>query len=86
MGARHSGSLDSAAPSAVAVVEADPAMLTTPHKRFVWARADRFTDFSFFRTLLKRRRRPARILKGRAKSRPKPASWTPWLWMKPDNE
>jgi hypothetical protein len=86
MRARHSGSLDPAAASDGTAVRRTRLMLTTPNKRFVWARAERFTDFSFFRTLLKRRRRPARILKGRAMSRPKPASWTPWLWMKPDSE
>jgi hypothetical protein len=64
-------------------------MLTTPHKRFVWARSQRFTDFSdwsFFRTMLAHRRRPAaRVAKEqqqRAGGRWKPAAWTPWLWIK----
>jgi hypothetical protein len=60
-------------------------MLTTPHKRFVWARSERFAEFTFFRTLLKQRRqhRPSRAVKDRDVSgRWKPAPWTPWLWMK----
>jgi len=66
-------------------------MLTTPHKRFVWARSERFpdfSDFSFFHTLVKRRRpRPQpseRIMDEAAVSgkRWKPAAWTPWLWVK----
>jgi hypothetical protein len=59
-------------------------MLSTPHKRFVWARSERFTDFTFFRSLLKRRRRAAaaRAVKDRADGRWKPAPWTPWLWTK----
>jgi hypothetical protein len=67
-------------------------MLTTPHKRFVYAREERFADFSefsFFRTLLKRRQPPlerrVRIMKEPAPVRDKrwkPSAWTPWLWMK----
>jgi hypothetical protein len=61
-------------------------MLSTPHKRFTWAKSERLSDFSFFRTLIKRRRRPqARVvaLKERASTGQwKPAPWTPWLWMK----
>jgi hypothetical protein len=66
-------------------------MLTTPHKRFVWAREERFPDFSefsFFHTLLKRRRPASRaatrepVRERPSKKRWKPAPWTPWLWMK----
>jgi hypothetical protein len=62
-------------------------MLSTPQKRFVWARSERFadfSDFSFFRHLLKTRREraAARIVKERPNNRWKPAPWTPWLWMK----
>jgi len=63
-------------------------MLTTPHKRFVWARPERFADFaefSFFRALVKHRRtsRADRIMRDQSPSkRWKPAAWTPWLWMK----
>jgi len=66
-------------------------MLTTPHKRFVYARAERFPDFSefsLFHALMKRRRpsteRTARTMDDlpvRGK-RWKPAPWTPWLWVK----
>jgi hypothetical protein len=67
-------------------------MLTTPHKRFVYAREERFPDFSefsFFHTLLKRRRPPPER-RVRITSKPaavtgkrwKPSTWTPWLWMK----
>lgn len=66
-------------------------MLTTPHKRFLWARSERFPDFSefsLFHTLLKRRRPPpersARLGSERTvgEKRWKPAPWTPWLWIK----
>ena len=63
-------------------------MLSTPHKRFVWARSDRFAEFTFFREMLQRRERvPRRKFRARAKetvadSRWKPAKWTPWLWVK----
>jgi hypothetical protein len=66
-------------------------MLTTPHKRFVYAREERFPDFSefsFFHTLMKRRRVPlqrgARVVDEPAVrgKRWKPAAWTPWLWVK----
>ncbi len=65
-------------------------MLTTPHKRFVYARSERFTDFSefsFFRALLMRRPRSTRIFREEQQQRTssgrwKPAAWTPWLWMK----
>jgi hypothetical protein len=63
-------------------------MLSTPHTRFSWAKSDRTSDFSFFRTLIKRRRRPTpaprRIVakKSAAPAKWKPAVWTPWLWVK----
>jgi hypothetical protein len=61
-------------------------MLSTPHTRFSWAKSERVSDFSFFRTLLKRRRRvlPRRIVakKRGANGTWKPAAWTPWLWIK----
>jgi hypothetical protein len=65
-------------------------MLTSPHKRFTWAREERFPDFSefsFFHMLLKRRRPLSRaaareLVKERAGKRWKPAPWTPWLWVK----
>jgi hypothetical protein len=65
-------------------------MLSTPHKRFVWGRSDRHSDFTFFRALLRRRRRPLRSIKEAGAitgkyspdSRWKPAVWSPWLWMK----
>jgi len=60
-------------------------MLSTPHKRFAWARSERFSDFTFFRALIKQRRRrpPPRVVKERSGTgRWKPAAWTPWLWMK----
>ena len=67
-------------------------MLTTPHKRFVYAREERFPDFSefsFFHALMKRRRPPperrARFIDDEPAARSrrwKPAAWTPWLWMK----
>jgi hypothetical protein len=68
-------------------------MLTTPHKRFIYAREERFADFSefsFFRTLLKRRRpQPERRVRSIVSEpaavrdkRWKPSAWTPWLWMK----
>ena len=65
-------------------------MLSTPHKRFLWARSDRHADLTFFRALLSRRRRPLSLAKDsggssskyQKDSRWKPATWTPWLWMK----
>jgi hypothetical protein len=67
-------------------------MLSTPHKRFAWARLDRTPDFTFFRILLMRRRPPAPPPSPRrravaAADRPatgtwKPSAWTPWLWVK----
>jgi len=62
-------------------------MLSTPHTRFSWAKSERVSDFSFFRTLLKRRRRTlARRIVARkqraATGKWKPAAWTPWLWIK----
>ena len=60
-------------------------MLSTPEKRFLWARSERFADFSFFRTMLKRRsERPRRTSKNskHAGKNWKPAPWTPWLWVK----
>ena len=67
-------------------------MLSTPHKRFIWARTERFadfSDFSFFHVLVKRRRPPPEP-RVRVKAEPmavgnkrwKPSAWTPWLWMK----
>jgi|KBSMisStandDraft_5_1062788.scaffolds.fasta_scaffold5037276_1 hypothetical protein len=62
-------------------------MLSTPEKRFRWARSDRLAHFTFFRTLLQRRpRKPSRAILA-AKERAatgkwKPAAWTPWLWVK----
>jgi hypothetical protein len=67
-------------------------MLSTPHKRFVYARSERFPDFSeasFFRVLLERHRREEVILReqqarsGSSSDFSKPAPWTPWLWIKP---
>jgi hypothetical protein len=64
-------------------------MLSTPHKRFVWAKSDRLPDFSFFRTLLMRRSPPPPPRRKMVKStvaaagkKWKPAPWTPWLWIK----
>ena len=68
-------------------------MLTTPHKRFVYAREERFPDFSefsFFHALMKRRRPPLERRVRSIASEPtalrdkrwKPVAWTPWLWMK----
>ena len=67
-------------------------MLSTRHKRFVWAREQRFPhyfgEFSFFHELLQRRRPESRpvvrepLRERAAKKRWKPAAWTPWLWMK----
>ena len=58
-------------------------MLSSPQKRFAWSRSERFSDFTFFRSLLKRRRRPERIVREQTgKVRWKPAPWTPWLWVK----
>jgi hypothetical protein len=70
---------------------AERRMLTTPQKRFVWARSERFADFSefsFYHALVKRRR-PRREQPMRFTHKPpfgskrwKPAGWTPWLWVK----
>jgi hypothetical protein len=67
-------------------------MLSTPHKRFIWGRSDRLSELTFFRALLRRRRREQRIAKeggdgtGTGKyssdTRWKAAAWTPWLWVK----
>jgi len=57
-------------------------MLSTPHKRFAWAKMDRVSELSFFRSLVLRRRRLARVRKEREIVKWKPAAWTPWLWMK----
>jgi hypothetical protein len=71
--------------------DAERRMLTTRHKRFVWAREQRFPDyfseFSIFRVLLKDRRPAKRSAQEPMRERPtkkrwKPAPWTPWLWMK----
>ena len=61
-------------------------MLSTPHKRFAWAKSDRLPDFSFFRTLLVRRSPPPprrKAVQPRVGAKKwKPAPWTPWLWIK----
>ena len=63
-------------------------MLSSPHKRFAWAKSDRLSEFSFFRTLLMRRRLPTptprKVGKARTAAGKKwqPAPWTPWLWIK----
>jgi hypothetical protein len=62
-------------------------MLSTPEKRFSWTRSNGVAHFTFFRTLIQRRpRKPKRVAlaaKERAATRKwKPATWTPWLWMK----
>jgi hypothetical protein len=62
-------------------------MLSTPHKRFIWARAERFAEVTFFRTLILRRPRKSRRVLAAANERLatgkwKPAKWTPWLWVK----
>jgi hypothetical protein len=61
-------------------------MLSTPHKRFTWARSDRFADFTFFRTLIQRRpRKSTRVVAAKERAytgKWKPAAWTPWLWVK----
>ena len=59
-------------------------MLSTPHKRFSWARSDRLPELTFFRTLVKRRRKTvSRVMREHpGKGKWKPAPWTPWLWMK----
>jgi hypothetical protein len=61
-------------------------MLSTPGKRFAWARSERFSEFTFFSTLVKRRRRPPpkriAVKSTAATGKWKPAPWTPWLWVK----
>jgi len=61
-------------------------MLSTPHKRFTWARSEKFSEFTFFRTLIQRRpRKRKRIVAAEertATGRWKPSAWTPWLWVK----
>jgi hypothetical protein len=65
-------------------------MLSTPHKRFLWGRSDRHSDFTFFRALLRRRRRKPRVIdeaggrfgKYARDDRWKAVAWTPWLWVK----
>jgi hypothetical protein len=61
-------------------------MLSTPEKRFIWARSEKFVDVTFFRTLIQRRPRKSRravAAKERtASGKWKPAAWTPWLWVK----
>jgi hypothetical protein len=60
-------------------------MLSTPGKRFAWARSERFSEFTFFSTLVKRRR-PAKkriaVKTTATADKWKPAPWTPWLWVK----
>jgi hypothetical protein len=62
-------------------------MLSTPDKRFAWARSEKFAEFTFFRALLQRRSHKSARALAAAKERAaagkwKPAPWTPWLWMK----
>jgi hypothetical protein len=65
-------------------------MLSSPHKRFVWARPQRFSDFSdlsFFRAMVEHRRDRRQERDFVKEPRPsdkrwKPAPWTPWLWVK----
>jgi hypothetical protein len=63
-------------------------MLSTPEKRFSWARSDKFAHFTFFRSLIQRRpRKPSRAVlaakeRAAAARKWKPAAWTPWLWVK----
>ena len=60
-------------------------MLSSPHKRFGWLQSERTVGFTFFGTMVKRRRAERRL---RVKERKmdgrrwKPAPWTPWLWVK----
>ena len=62
-------------------------MLSTPEKRFSWARSDRIAEFTFFRALIRRRPRKSPRVLAAAKERAatgkwKPSAWTPWLWVK----
>jgi hypothetical protein len=61
-------------------------MLSRPRKRVVWSRSDHLAELSFFRLLMKQRRRPARFIHKpktmSADPRWKPSGWTPWLWVK----
>ena len=57
-------------------------MLSTPETRFSWAKRERISRSAVFRGLLKRFRRPQRVVKEREAPKWKPAPWTPWLWMK----
>ena len=59
-------------------------MLTTPETRFAWAKRERTGERSIFQAMLKRWRRPRRIAvpKELDPTKSKPATWTPWLWMK----
>ncbi len=60
-------------------------MLSTPHKRFAWARSERFAEFTFFSTLIQRRQRKSDRLAAKERAaggKWKPAPWTPWLWVK----
>jgi hypothetical protein len=57
-------------------------MLSTPDKRFWWSRRERMGEITFFRSLLKSRRRAVTAPKGQAPAKWKPAPWTPWLWVK----
>jgi hypothetical protein len=61
-------------------------MLSRPRKRFVWSHSDQLAEFSFFRVLMKQRRRPERRIRNpkmiSADARWKPSAWTPWLWVK----
>ena len=60
-------------------------MLSTPQKRFAWARSERFAEFTFFRTLIKRRPPPPKRIRVKSTvmtGKWNPAAWTPWLWVK----
>jgi hypothetical protein len=61
-------------------------MLSTPEKRFIWARPDGLVHVTFFRTLILRRPRKSRrvvaAMERAANGKWKPAKWTPWLWVK----
>jgi len=61
-------------------------MLSRPRKHVAWSRSDQLAEFSFFRLLMKQRRRPERRIRNpkmmNADPRWKTSVWTPWLWVK----
>ena len=60
-------------------------MLSTPHKRFTWARSEKFSEFTFFRTLIQRRPRKEKRLSLMAelmKKTRRSATWNPWMMTK----